>query len=111
MGENPSATLNCPDCCSLKKQVSELTQELEDLKQQLEKTNKQLKKAEFERDSSTKYVDSFREQVSELHKKLDAEKKKNATLEEQVKQSTDVKGEHVKVAYISIDLLRIQQNK
>lgn len=86
-----SPASNCEDCCSLEKQVSELKQEVEELKTTLQKTDKQLKKAEFERDSSTKYVESFREQVSELHKKLDAEKKRNASLEEQLKQNIDSK--------------------
>ena len=61
----------------MEKQVLLLRVELELLKKKFERTEKLLEKAEFERDSSSKYVESFREQVSQLHEKLAAEKKKN----------------------------------
>ena len=74
----------CAGCCKLEKQVSVLTEELESLKKKIEKTEKLLEKAVFERDSSSKYVQSFREQVSQLHEKLAAERKKNESQEKHV---------------------------
>ena len=82
----------CEGCCNLMKQVSVLTEELESLKKKIEKTEKLLEKAVFERDSSSKYVESFREQVSQLHEKLAAERKKNENQEKHVekKEKEDV---------------------
>lgn len=64
--------------------VSKLKDELELLKKKFERTEKLLEKAEFERDSSSKYVESFREQISQLHGKLDIERKKNEKFEQLV---------------------------
>ncbi|XP_028395800.1 angiogenic factor with G patch and FHA domains 1-like isoform X2 [Dendronephthya gigantea] len=73
----------------LEKEVSSLKEELETLKKKFERTEKLLEKTEFERESSSKYVESFREQVSQLHEKLAAEKKKNEHLEALLKQKEE----------------------
>jgi chromosome segregation ATPase len=79
-------------CSDLEKQVAVLGEELESLKKKFERTEKLLEKAEFERDSSSKYVESFREQVSQLHEKLAAERKKNENVEKLVQEKGEDKG-------------------
>ena len=76
----------------MEKQVAVLGEELESLKKKFERTEKLLEKAEFERDSSSKYVESFREQVSQLHEKLAAERKKNENVEKLVQEKGEDKG-------------------
>ena len=76
----------------MEKQVSVLTEELESLKKKFERTEKLLEKAVFERDSSSKYVESFREQVSQLHEKLAAERKKNKNHERHFEQKQEDQG-------------------
>lgn len=63
------------------KQISLLRCEMEQLKKKFEITEKRLEKAEFERNTSVKYVDSVREQIRQLHEKLTVEKTKNEDLE------------------------------
>ena len=70
----------------------------------MERTEKLLEKAEFERDSSSKYVESFREQVSQLHEKLATERKKNENLEKHVEEKDEDKGLSIK--FINFNYLK-----
>lgn len=59
---------NTDDC--LKRQVDDLKRDVESLK-------KKLHKAEFERDNALKNVANLKDQVKDLSRKLQEEKKKN----------------------------------
>lgn len=54
-----------------------LKRQVDDLKRDVESLKKKLHKAEFERDNALKNVANLKDQVKDLNRKLQAEKKKN----------------------------------
>lgn len=54
-----------------------LKRQVDDLKRDVESLKKKLHKAEFERDNALKNVANLKDQVKDLSRKLQAEKKKN----------------------------------
>ena len=66
-----------------------MKEEIDLLKKKCDRTEKLLEKSEFERESSSKYVESFREQVSQLHEKLALERKKNENIEKDEPEKED----------------------